>query len=263
MYLDSSLLVNKKKLEGIEEDITCPICQGIINDPYFCNKCQNNFCNKCIKTWEQKNKKCPFKCKNPKYTHNLFLNKIFSELLKLKCQKGCDEVISYKDVNDNYENCKKEDFESKYYESQTQIEILKVQIENYNDIQNELNQAKERKEELENELEEIKEENSNLENKIDELKERINDLEIELDLEDLQNDNEYLRSELEKEKEENSLLESKLESLEEKKKIAFEETQKTSRKLLKETITLIRENKSLEDKIKKIKGIKKKKEEEV
>lgn len=263
MYLDSSLLVNKKKLEGIEEDITCPICQGIINDPYFCNKCQNNFCNKCIKTWEQKNKKCPFKCKNPKYTHNLFLNKIFSELLKLKCQKGCDEVISYKDIENHYKNCKKEDFESKYYESQTQVEILKVQIENYNDIQNELNQAKERKEELENELEEIKEENSNLENKIDELKERINDLEIELDLEDLQNDNEYLRSELEKEKEENSLLESKLESLEEKKKIAFEETQKTSRKLLKETITLIRENKSLEDKIKKIKGIKKKKEEEV
>lgn len=48
MYLDSSLLVNKQKLEGIEKDITCPICQGIINDPYFCNKCQNNFCNKCI-----------------------------------------------------------------------------------------------------------------------------------------------------------------------------------------------------------------------
>jgi hypothetical protein len=49
MNLDNSLLVNQKKLEGIEKDITCPICQGIINDPYFCNKCQNNFCRKCIK----------------------------------------------------------------------------------------------------------------------------------------------------------------------------------------------------------------------
>ena len=56
MYLDNSLLVNKKKLEGIEKDITCPICQGIINDPYFCIKCQNNFCCKCIKQWEQNNK---------------------------------------------------------------------------------------------------------------------------------------------------------------------------------------------------------------
>lgn len=77
MYLDNYLLVNQKKLESIENDITCPICHGIINDPYFCLKCQNNFCNKCIKTWKQKNKKCPFKCKNPEYTCNRFLNKIF------------------------------------------------------------------------------------------------------------------------------------------------------------------------------------------
>ena len=47
MYLDSSLLVNQKKLEAIEKDITCPICQAIINDPYFCDKCQNNFCFVC------------------------------------------------------------------------------------------------------------------------------------------------------------------------------------------------------------------------
>ena len=260
MYLDSSLLVNQKKLEGIENDITCPICQGIINDPYFCLKCQNNFCNKCIKEWEQKNQNCPFRCNNPEYTFNRFLNKIFSKLLKFKCQKGCDEIISYKDVNNHYENCKKEDFKSKYYESQTQVEILKVQIENYNDIQNELNQAQERKEKLENELEEIKEEKSSLENKVDELNERIDDLENEFgfrdELEDLQKENEDLTYELEKEKEKNSVLKIKLESLE-KRKIAFEETAK---KLEKENIKLIRENKSLEDKINKIKKIKEKKE---
>ena len=194
MYLDSSLLVNREKLEGLEKEITCPICQGIMNDPYFCNKCQNNFCRKCIKKWELSNQKCPFKCKNPEYTCNRFLNKIFSELLKLKSQNGNDEVISY--------NCKKEDFKSKYYESQTQVEILKVQIENYNDIQNELNQAQERKEKLENELEEIKEEKSSLENKVDELNERIDDLENEFgfrdELEDLQKENEDLTYELEK-----------------------------------------------------------------
>ena len=181
MYLDNSLLVNKKNLEGIEEDITCPICQGIINDPYFCIKCQNNFCCKCIKQWEQNNKKCPFRCNNPKYTNNLFLKKIFSELLKFKCQKGCDEVISYNDINSHYENCNKEDFKSKYYESLTQVEILKVQIENYNDIKKELERTQKRKKELENELEEVKEEKRDLEDKIDELKERINELENELE----------------------------------------------------------------------------------
>ena len=35
MFLDSSLLVNQKKLEGKEKDITCPICQGIVNDLIF------------------------------------------------------------------------------------------------------------------------------------------------------------------------------------------------------------------------------------
>ena len=246
MYLDSSLLVNKKKLEGIEEDITCPICQGIINDPYFCNKCQNNFCNKCIKTWEQKNQNCPFRCNNPNYTYNLFLNKIFSELLKFKCQKGCDEVISYKDIENHYKNCKKEDFESKYYESQTQVEILKVQIENYNDIQNELDQTQERKEELENELEELKEEKSNLEDKIDELKERLNS-----NLRDkLEKDNEDLASELEKEKEKNSLLERKIESFE---MFDFEEAMKDQEKLENQKKMLIKENKSLKDEIKKLK----------
>ena len=53
MFLDNNLLVNKDKLKGIEEDITCPICQGILNDPYFCNKCQNNFCNNCITKYKK------------------------------------------------------------------------------------------------------------------------------------------------------------------------------------------------------------------
>ena len=253
MYLDSSLLVNQKKLEGIENDITCPICQGIINDPYFCLKCQNNFCNKCIKEWEQKNQNCPFRCNNPEYIFNRFLNKIFSKLLKFKCQKGCDEIISYKDVNNHYENCKKEDFKSKYYESQTQVEILKVQIENYNDIQNELNQTQERNEELENELEEVKEEKNSLENKIDELNERIDYLENEPNkLEDLQKDNEDLANELEKEKQKNRFLESEIESLEEE-KIDFEESMKNSEKFENTNKILIKENKSLKDELQKLK----------
>ena len=253
MYLDNYLLVNQKKLESIENDITCPICHGIINDPYFCLKCQNNFCNKCIKEWEQKNQNCPFRCNNPEYTFNRFLNKIFSKLLKFKCQKGCDEIISYKDVNNHYENCKKEDFKSKYYESQTQVEILKVQIENYNDIQNELNQTQERNEELENELEEVKEEKKSLENKIDELNERIDYLENEPNkLEDLQKDNEDLANELEKEKQKNRFLESEIESLEEE-KIDFEESMKISEKFENTNKILIKENKSLKDELQKLK----------
>ena len=62
-----------------------------------------------------------------------------------------------------------------------------MQLENYNDIENELNetkneleQANERNTELENELEEIKEEKGDWENRIDELNENIENLEWQL-----------------------------------------------------------------------------------
>ena len=138
MFLDNSLLVNQQKLEGIEKDITCPICKGILNDPYFCIKCQNNFCYKCINKYKLTNKKCPFRCENTNYIKNIFLNKIFPELLKFKCEKGCDEIIPYKEVNTHNKNCKKEDFKEKYFESATQVEILKIQIEDYKVMENEL-----------------------------------------------------------------------------------------------------------------------------
>ena len=155
MFLDSTLLVNQQKLEGMEKDITCPICQGILNDPYFCIKCQNNFCNQCICKYKLNSKKCPFRCENPQYMKNLFLNKIFAELLKFKCKKGCDEIIQYQKVNTHNENCKKEDFKEKYFESATQVEILKVQIEDYKDMKNEF---QERNNELEEKFKNLKDE---------------------------------------------------------------------------------------------------------
>ena len=187
MYLDSSLLVNPKKYEGIINDITCPICQGIINSPFFCNKCQNNFCYKCINKWKGDNLKCPFRCISPEYIQNKFLNRILSELVKFKCEKGCEEIISYNDTSTHFENCKKEDYKEKYYECATKIEILKVQMEDYNDLNNELQETKnelegvkERNNELENELEEIKEEKENLNNDLEEVKENSYNLRNEL-----------------------------------------------------------------------------------
>ena len=224
MYLETSLLVDQKKFEGIEKDITCPICQGVINDPFFCDKCQNNFCKKCIKKWKDNNPKCPFRCISPEYIQNKFLTRIFSELLKFRCQKGCDKIISYNDMNTHYENCEKENFKEKYYESATQVEILKVQVENLNDIQSELNdtkndleQAQERIEELEGELEEVKEKRDDYRYNAEELNEKVEELENQLtDYDDMKNNynnlldkNQELEENLKKEKETNESLMNK------------------------------------------------------
>ena len=267
MFLDNSLLVNQNKFEGIEKDITCPICQGILNDPFFCIKCQNNFCNKCIKKWKENKSKCPFRCENPEYINNRYLNKILSELIKFKCQKGCDEIIPYKDINTHNENCKKEDFKEKYYEIATQLEILKVQIENYKDIKDELDETRERNNELENELEETKEERNNLEERVEELKGKIYDLEEEIEEErednnilrnqnkNLKNECDNLKSQFEKEQEQNKNLENKLKILEEEKieleknyKISegkINELEKNNKKLVDQNISLNKEIKKL------------------
>ena len=236
MYLDTSLLVNSKKFEGIEKDITCPICQGIINDPYFCNKCQNNFCSKCINKWKDNNAKCPFRCLSPIYIQNKFLTRIFSELLKFKCQKGCGEIISYNNISTHFENCKNENFKEKYYESATKVEILKVQLEDLNDIKeelyqtkNELEEIKERNTELENELEEVKndknyfenrnneliEENEELENTIENEKCKYDSLKIEMNK--LIEENDKVKIELNEEKEKNVKLEDKINLLQKEK----------------------------------------------
>ena len=233
MYLDSSLLVDQKKFEGIEKDITCPICQGVINDPFFCDKCQNNFCKKCINKWKYNNPKCPFRCISPEYVQNKFLSRIFTELLKFRCQKGCEKIISYNDVDTHYENCEKENFKEKYYECATKVEILKIQMENYNDIQNELNdtkndleQAQERIEELENELEQVKEDKDNYQYRAHKAEEKVEDLESELeDLDDIKCKYDNLvekYTELEKniknEKENNEQLLNEVKKLKEEKK---------------------------------------------
>ena len=236
MYLDTSLLVNSKKFEGIEKDITCPICQGIINDPYFCNKCQNNFCSKCINKWKDNNAKCPFRCLSPIYIQNKFLTRIFSELLKFKCQKGCDEIISYNNISTHFENCKNENFKEKYYESATKVEILKVQLEDLNDIKeeldqtkNELEEIKERNTELENELEEVKNDRNDYENRNNELIEENEELEntienekckydsLKIEMNKLIEEKDNVKIELNEEKEKNAKLEDKINLLQKEK----------------------------------------------
>ena len=180
MTLNSFLLVDKKKNDNIEKDITCQVCQGIIKDPYFCNKCQNNFCATCIKKWETINKVCPYKCQQPEYIPNRFLSKILPELLKFKCGKDCEKINSSKDADNHYENGEKEDFKEKYNELVPQIDALKVVSENYKDTEDKLRYALTKKFVLEKEISEVKENNINLKNYLDYINKRNNELENSL-----------------------------------------------------------------------------------
>ena len=134
MFIDSQLLINKNKFKGIEKFILCPICEGIVNIPYECLECQNNFCKNCIEKWKLKNNNCPFRCKEFNLIHNRFLENILSELLKFRCDKECDEIINYKDINKHYngecKNIVNYDYKEKFEEISLEFTKLTVKYEN-------------------------------------------------------------------------------------------------------------------------------------
>ena len=133
MFIDSQLLINKNKFKGIEKFILCPICEGIVNIPYECLECQNNFCKNCIEKWKLKNNNCPFRCKELNLIHNRFLENILSELLKFKCDKECDEIINYKDIDKHYngecKNIVNYDYKEKFEDLSLEFTKLSLKCE--------------------------------------------------------------------------------------------------------------------------------------
>ena len=108
-------IINKNETENLNDLITCPICLNLLISPLQCNQCNKCFCKGCIKDYEKKNNyACPFKCENPEYNPNKFVNNVLS-ILKFKCKNGCDKIIKYDELEKHYqEDCDKIDFKAKY-----------------------------------------------------------------------------------------------------------------------------------------------------
>ena len=102
-------IINKKNIE----DLICPICFNILNNPISCSDKKNShsFCKECIDTFLKENIKCPI-CKltfEYKINYNLKngLNKLY-----FKCRfknEGCKEIISYSEYLNHINNCKYND----------------------------------------------------------------------------------------------------------------------------------------------------------
>ena len=165
MFEDCSLLIDHKKFVDIEKDIICPICLDILNEPFLCNKCQNNFCNNCITKWKINNSKCPICCTNADYIYNRLLKNIIPVLLR---------YINEKDNNKH------------------EVEDVKEA----NILQNKkLKKTKIKK--MQNEINKLKEANANLRKKNNELINKVADLEYEIEeLINNNNDNNNNNSEL-------------------------------------------------------------------
>ena len=167
MFIDSFNIINKEKYDKLEEFIICPICNGIISEPYKCINCQNNFCKICIGKWLENNNNCPFRCVECLLEPNKLFENILSEILIFKCNKGCSEKIPYSKLFEHYKNeCinrKKIDYKERFELLVVELENKKVEIEDMLD----------EKEEVKAKIEEDKEEIQILKQKIKNINQKI------------------------------------------------------------------------------------------
>jgi len=109
-------IYNKTETSNMKDLLTCPICLNILMSPVQCNKCNKCFCKICIDNYTNSKSKCPFRCDNPLYNQNKFVENVLA-ILKFKCKNGCDKIIKYEDLQKHYqEDCDKIDYKAKYKE---------------------------------------------------------------------------------------------------------------------------------------------------
>ena len=113
-------IYNKSSSENIIPLLLCQICLHILISPVECDKCKQCYCQSCIKKY---NYLCPYRCKNPNFKENKFINKVLSTL-KFKCKNGCNKIIGYDNLEKHYdEDCDKIDFKKKYKDLKRSIEL--------------------------------------------------------------------------------------------------------------------------------------------
>lgn len=136
MFISKDEVLDKESFKAIENISICPLCNGIIINPYVCEKCEKCFCKSCIDKYnnEKGKKKCPFNCEKPVFKRSLFLNNILSQL-KFKCKNGCDEEIDYQKLSQHYdEECSKIDYKTLYFELKKKYDEVCELLKDKNDI---------------------------------------------------------------------------------------------------------------------------------
>ena len=106
LFYDSDNVIEKDNIE----DLICPICFNILNNPISCsnNKNSHSFCKECIDQYIKGNNKCPT-CKiNFGYKINKELNDLLNNL-SFEClfkKEGCNDILFYSEYLNHINNCK-------------------------------------------------------------------------------------------------------------------------------------------------------------
>ena len=125
----------EKENELIEQNLKCPICLNIVEDPWETSCCGHLFCEKCKSNCSDSH--CPL-CRNGKFKFrkNLFAGVLLSQL-DTKCPYGCNQLIKFKRVKMHKYECAKSNFKCKikdcFFEG-NKAESLKHLLNSHGDL---------------------------------------------------------------------------------------------------------------------------------
>ena len=105
--ISNERIVNKDKLQVIEDLIKCPICFSYLNNPYECEICGGLFCEDCIKDWLKTKEKCPMRCAELKIKRADINSRKLLNVIILRCQNypDCQYSTNYWDLLAHEEKC--------------------------------------------------------------------------------------------------------------------------------------------------------------
>ncbi|RWS07556.1 RING finger protein-like protein [Dinothrombium tinctorium] len=99
-------------VDEIDEELKCPVCCGVLEDPVQGRKCEHAFCRKCIVEWVRTSETCPVDRCVLQLSHLQTIPRIIRNLLnhlRVRCDfvlSGCQEVLKLEDLLNHREVCK-------------------------------------------------------------------------------------------------------------------------------------------------------------
>lgn len=76
----------------VDEDLICPICSGVLEEPVQAPHCEHAFCNACITQWFSQQQTCPVDRSVVTVAHLRPVPRIMRNMLS-KLQIACDNAI--------------------------------------------------------------------------------------------------------------------------------------------------------------------------
>ncbi|EDV99486.1 E3 ubiquitin-protein ligase NRDP1 [Drosophila grimshawi] len=106
MGFDQSLIVGH-----VDEELLCPICADVLEEPLQSSGCEHAFCRFCIETWMNEKHICPVDRSDLLPVHLVTVPRFMRNMLgrlKIKCcfsENGCSALMPLEQYRRHVENC--------------------------------------------------------------------------------------------------------------------------------------------------------------